>query len=138
ETSSAVMIHPFDHTDIIMGQRTLGLELYEQRPDLETVVVPVGGGGLIAGIASAVKQRAALDGRTVRVIGVQAASAAADPPSRQHGEPTSVAVGPQIADGIAVGKPGALNFEIVRDVVDEIVTVDDDATAKALLVLLER
>ena len=136
--TGAVFIHPFDHADVIAGQGTLGLEIYDQRPDLDTVVVPIGGGGLISGVASAIKQRAALDGRTVRVIGVQAVNAAAYPISLKKGEPTEVAITPTIADGIAVSKPGMLNFDIVRDVVDEVITVGDDSTAQALLVLLER
>ena len=135
--TGAVMIHPFDHPDVIAGQGTLGLEIYQQLPDVSTVVVAIGGGGLIAGVALAIKQRAAADGRTVRVIGVQAANAAAYPPSLQRGEPTEITLAPTIADGIAVGKPGAAPFAIIRDLVDEVVTVDDDATATALLSLLE-
>jgi threonine dehydratase len=137
-TTGAVLIHPFDHEDVIAGQGTLGLEIYEQRPDVDTVIVPIGGGGLISGVASAIRQRAAVDGRTVRIIGVQAANAAPYPVSLDNGVPTEIAIGPTIADGIAVSKPGELNFEIIREVVDEIVTVPDDATARALLVLLER
>jgi threonine dehydratase len=138
ESTGAMLIHPFDHADIIAGQGTLGLDIYDQRPDLQTVIVPIGGGGLISGVASALKQRAALDGRTVRVIGVQAANAAAYPPSLERGEPTEIVTLPTIADGILVNKPGMLNFEIVRETVDEVVTVSDDETAQALLVLLER
>ncbi len=137
-TTGAVFIHPFDHEDIVAGQGTLGLELYDQRPDIDTVVVPIGGGGLISGLASAIKQRAALDGRTVRIIGVQAVNAAAYPVSLDRGEPTAVTVHPTIADGIAVSRPGELNFEIIRRVVDEVVTVSEDDMAQALLVLLER
>ncbi|MDF1479460.1 threonine ammonia-lyase [Leifsonia sp. H3M29-4] len=138
ERTGAVFIHPYDHLDIVTGQGTLGLDIYDQRPDLDTVVVPIGGGGLISGVASAIKQRAALDGRTVRVIGVQAANAAAYPPSLERGEPTEIVTLPTIADGILVNKPGVLNFGIVREVVDGIITVSDDETARALLVLLER
>lgn len=137
-TTGAVFIHPFDHEDIIAGQGTLGLEIYEQQPDVDTVVVPVGGGGLISGVASAIKQRAAIDGRTVRVIGVQAANASPYPVSLEKGAPTQITILPTIADGIAVSKPGELNFEIVRRVVDEVVTVSEDDMAQALLVLLER
>lgn len=137
--TGAVLIHPFDHLDIIAGQGSLGLEILEQVPDVETLVVPIGGGGLIAGVASAIKQRAALEGRTVRVIGVQAENAAAYPVSLERGEPTSITTLPTIADGIAVGRPGALNFSIIAaGAVDEVVTVSDDETAKALLALLER
>ncbi|HWU46704.1 MAG TPA: threonine ammonia-lyase [Humibacter sp.] len=138
ERTGAVLIPPFDHPDIIAGQATLGLDIADEVDDLHTVVVPIGGGGLIAGVASAVKQRAAAAGRTVRVIGVQAENAAAYPPSLLAGRPVDVPVGATIADGIAVGRPGVLNFEIIRDLVDEVVTVSDDDTARAMLVLLER
>ena len=137
-TTGAVLIPPFDHFDTVAGQGTVGLEILDQRPDVETVVVPIGGGGLISGVASAMKQRAALDGRTIRVIGVQAANAAPYPVSLRNGALTEVAITPTIADGIAVARPGELNFEIVREYVDEVVTVSDDDTAQALLVLLER
>ncbi len=137
-TTGAVFIHPFDHEDIIAGQGTLGLEIYEQLPTVETVVVPIGGGGLISGVASAIRQRAAVDGRMVRIIGVQAANASPYPVSLMNGERTQVAVLPTIADGIAVSMPGELNFEIVKKMVDEVVTVSEDDMAQALLVLLER
>jgi threonine dehydratase len=102
------------------------------------VIVPIGGGGLISGIASAIKLRAARDGRTVRVIGVQAENAAAYPPSLAAGEPTEITMASTIADGIAVSKPGNLNFDIIRASVDEVVTVAEDDIARALLMLLER
>jgi threonine dehydratase len=138
EETGAVFIHPFDHPDVVAGQGTLGLEILEQRPDVDTIIVPIGGGGLISGVASAVKQKSAELGRTVRMIGVQASNAAAYPTSLINGEPTLIQILPTIADGIAVSKPGVLNFEIVRDVVDEVITVDEDDIARALLVLLER
>jgi threonine dehydratase len=137
-TTGAVLIHPFDHADVVAGQGTVGLEILDQRPDVDTVIVPIGGGGLISGVASAIKQRAALDGRAVRVIGVQATNASAYPISLKKGVPTEITMTPTIADGIAVSRPGELNFEIVREMVDEVVTVSDDDTAQALLVLLER
>jgi len=136
--TGAVLIPPFDHPDVVAGQGTLGLEILDEVPDVQTIVVPIGGGGLISGVASAVKQRAAREGRTVRVIGVQAANAAAYPASLAAGEPTEIAVVGTIADGIAVSRPGALNFEIIRDAVDAVVTVTEDDIARALLVLLER
>jgi threonine dehydratase len=136
--TGAVLIPPFDHPDVVAGQGTLGLEILDQVPDLDTVIVPIGGGGLISGVASAIKQKAALAGRTVRVIGVQAANAAPYPVSLRQGQPVEIAITPTIADGIAVSKPGALNFEIIKHAVDDVVTVDDGETAKALLVLLER
>ncbi|MGR0219661.1 threonine ammonia-lyase [Agromyces sp. ZXT2-6] len=138
EESGAVLIPPFDHADVIAGQGTLGLEILEQAPDATTIVVPIGGGGLAAGIASAAKQKAAALGRTVRVIGVQAENASPYPPSLAAGAPTTVPVVPTIADGIAVYKPGELNFDIIRHAVDEVVTVTEDDIARALLVLLER
>ncbi|SDZ35600.1 threonine ammonia-lyase [Herbiconiux ginsengi] len=138
QATGAVIIPPFDHIDVVTGQGTLGLEMLDQVPDADTFVVSIGGGGLIAGIASAVKQRAAAEGRTVRVIGVQAANAAAYPPSLAAGEPTQITTSPTIADGIHVSKPGILNFEIIRELVDEVVTVSEADIARALLVLLER
>lgn len=137
ERTGAVIIPPFDHHDIIAGQGTLGLEILEQVPDVENIIVPVGGGGLIAGIASAVAQATAGTGRTVRIVGVQAEHAAAYPVSLAAGERRTVDVRPTIADGIAVATPGELNFEIIRRAVDDVVTVPDDETARALLVLLE-
>jgi threonine dehydratase len=138
DETGAVIIPPFDHVDVIAGQGTLGLEILEQAPDATTVVVPIGGGGLAAGVASAVKQRAAELGRTIRVVGVQAANAAPYVASMAAGAPLEVPVVPTIADGIAVYRPGELNFAIIREAVDEIVTVDEDDIARALLVLLER
>ncbi|PJJ62208.1 threonine ammonia-lyase [Compostimonas suwonensis] len=136
--TGAIFIPPFDHPDVVAGQGTLGLEIFDEVPDLDTIIVPIGGGGLISGIASALKQKAASLGRTVRVIGVQAANAAAYPPSLVAGHPVDITVGATIADGIAVGRPGALNFAIIRDAVDEVVTVSEDDIAKAMVVLLER
>ncbi|MEZ5190202.1 MAG: threonine ammonia-lyase [Schumannella sp.] len=138
ERTGATLIPPFDHADIVAGQGTLALEILEQVPDVTNVVVPIGGGGLISGIASTFAQLEPELGRRVRVIGVQAENAAAYPPSIAAGEPVSIATTATIADGIMVGRPGDLNFGIVRDAVDEIVTVSDDETAQALVVLLER
>lgn len=138
ERTGAVLIHPFDHADVITGQGTLGIEVFEQVPDVETVLVGIGGGGLVAGVAAAVKARAAAEGRTVRVIGVQAANSAAYPSSLAAGEPLVVETTPTIADGIAVARPGDVPFAVIRELVDEVVTVTDDDIARALLVLLER
>lgn len=134
EETGAVWIPPFDHPDVVAGQGTVGLEILEDVPEVRTIVVPMGGGGLIAGVASAVKQLRP----DVRIIGVQAENAAAFPASLHAGEVRTVDTKPTIADGIAVGTPGVLTFGIVRDLVDEVVTVSDDETASALLVLLER
>lgn len=138
EETGATFIPPFDHADVVTGQGTLGLEIFDEIPDVDTVIVPIGGGGLISGLASAIKQKAATVGRTIRVIGVQAENAAAYPPSLAAGERVRVDVHPTIADGIAVAIPGVLNFDIIQGAVDEVITVTEDDTAKALLMLLER
>jgi threonine dehydratase len=131
ERSGAVLVHPFDHVDVIAGQGTVGLEIVEQLPDAATVLVPLGGGGLLGGVAAAVP-----DG--VRVVGVQAAGAAAWPPSLVARAPTALTAMRTLADGIAVGRPGDVTFRQVTALVDEIVTVDDDALSRALLYCLER
>lgn len=136
--TGAVFIPPFDNFDVVAGQGTVGLEIYDQVPEVQTVIVPIGGGGLISGVASALKQKAAAEGRTIRVIGVQSANAAAYPPSLEAGEPTAIEMKPTIADGIAVARPGKLNFDIIKDAVDEVVTVTDDDISRALVTLLER
>lgn len=138
ERTGAVLIHPYNHRDIIVGQGTIGLELFDDLPDIETVIIGIGGGGLISGVAAAVKARAAAVGRTVRVIGVQAANSAAYPPSLRAGHPLEVVTSPTIADGIAVARPGDIPFSIIKDLVDDVVTVTDDDIARAILVLLER
>lgn len=138
DTTGAVFIPPFEHPDIVTGQATLGLEIWDEASAPDTVIVPIGGGGLAAGVASAIKQRAALDGRTVRIIGVQAANAAGFLPSIEAGEVVTASIQPTIADGIAVARPGELTFSIIKEYVDEIVTVTDDEIARALVVLLER
>lgn len=136
--TGATFVPPYDHPAIIAGQGTVGLEVLDQTPDVETVIVPIGGGGLISGVAIALKERARQLGREIRVIGVQASGASAFAPSLEAGQPTTIAIRPTIADGIAVSRPGDLTFEAVRDHVDEIVAVDDDDIATALIVLLER
>ncbi|MDP9183467.1 MAG: threonine ammonia-lyase [Actinomycetota bacterium] len=134
EQTGAVLIHPFNHRDVIAGQGTVGLEILEQCPDVKTIVVGTGGGGLVSGIAVSVK--ALKDG--VVVVGAQAAGAAAYPPSIAAGAPVALDSMATMADGIAVGCPGDLTFAHVRDLVDGIVTVDDDSLARALLLSLER
>jgi threonine dehydratase len=134
EESGAVFVHPFDHEDVIAGQGTVGLELLEQVPDVRTVVVCTGGGGLVAGIGVAVK-----DARPdVRVVAAQAAGAAAWPASLAQGRPVPLERMSTVADGIAIGRPGDTTFAHVREVVDNVVTVDDDALARAIVHLLER
>ncbi|KJL34913.1 L-threonine dehydratase catabolic TdcB [Microbacterium ginsengisoli] len=138
ERTGAVFIHPFDHLDVILGQGTLGLEVFDAVPDVRTVVLGIGGGGLISGVAAAIKLRAAAEGREVRIIGVQAENSAAYPSSIAAGEPLEVDTTPTIADGIAVKRPGDIPFALVQRYVDEVVTVSDDDIARAILVLLER
>ncbi|WBB77408.1 threonine ammonia-lyase [Micromonospora sp. WMMD882] len=134
ERTGAVFIHPFDHRDVIAGQGTVALEILEQCPDVRTIVTGVGGGGLVSGIA--VVARALRP--DVRVIGVQAAGAAAYPPSLAAGEPVRLPAFATIADGIAVGRPGDLTFTHVHKLVDEVVTVTEEDISRALLMLLER
>ncbi|MGI8577917.1 MAG: threonine ammonia-lyase [Nocardioidaceae bacterium] len=130
----AVLIHPFDHPDIIAGQGTCGLEILEQTPDVKTVVVPTGGGGFLAGIATAVKALRP----DVTVVGVQAESAAAYPASLKAGRPVALTTMTTMADGIAVGRPGDVPFAAIQANVDEIRTVSEESLSTALLALLER
>ncbi|MET9170735.1 threonine ammonia-lyase [Streptomyces misionensis] len=132
--TGAVFIHPFDHPDIIAGQGTVGLEILEQCPQVRTIVVGIGGGGLAAGIAVAVKAVRP----DVRIIGVQAEGAAAYPPSLALGHPVAVANPSTMADGIKVGRPGVVPFGIIRELVDEVRTVSEDQLSAALLLCLER
>ncbi|MFK0114615.1 threonine ammonia-lyase [Streptomyces sp. NPDC090994] len=132
--TGAVFIHPFDHPDVIAGQGTVGLEILEQCPEVRTIVVGVGGGGLAAGIAVAVKEVRP----EVRIVGVQAEGAAAYPPSLAAGRPLSLAQPVTMADGIRVGRPGDVPFGIVGDLVDEVRTVTEDQLSAALLLCLER
>ncbi|WP_103500522.1 threonine ammonia-lyase [Streptomyces sp. SM14] len=132
--TGAVFIHPFDHPDVVAGQGTVGLEILEQCPEVRTVVVGIGGGGLAAGVALAVKSLRP----DVRVVGVQAEGAAAYPPSLAAGRPVSLERVATMADGMKVGRPGDVPFRIVGDLVDEVRTVSEDALSSALLLCLER
>ena len=132
--TGAVLIHPFDHADVVAGQGTVGLEIAEQCPDVRTIVVCTGGGGLVAGIA--VAATALLPG--VRVVAAQAAGAASYGPSLAAGSPVALDTMSTMADGIAVGCPGDVPFSIVRALVDRVVTVDEEALSRALLLALER
>ncbi|MFI1868246.1 threonine ammonia-lyase [Streptomyces jumonjinensis] len=132
--TGAVFIHPFDHPDIIAGQGTVGLEILEQCPEVRTIVVGVGGGGLAAGIGVAVRALRP----DVRLIGVQAEGAAAYPPSLAAGRPVSIDGLATMADGIRVGRPGDLPFAIIADLFDDVRTVSEDALSSALLLCLER
>ncbi|MDX6253654.1 MAG: threonine dehydratase, partial [Kribbellaceae bacterium] len=132
--TGAILIHPFDHPDIVAGQATTGLEIVEQCPQVRTVVVPVGGGGLIAGIALAMQR----DGMPIEVVGVQAKGAAAYPASLAAGEPIQLEKMATMADGIAVGLPGTVPFAAIQEHVSEVLTVGEDSLSKALLLVLER
>jgi threonine dehydratase len=134
EQTGAVMIHPFDSAEVVAGQGTTGLEIVEQAPEVETVVVPCGGGGLLAGIAVAVKAKRP----GVTVIGVQAEGAAAFPASLRAGHPVPLRTMTTMADGIAVGLPGEVTFAAVRDYVDEVITVSEASLSRAVLATLER
>ena len=129
-----VLIHPFDHPDVIAGQATVGLEILEQCPDVATIVVSLGGGGLISGVAAAVKAVRP----QVRIVGVQAAGAAAWPESLRQGHPVGLTVMQTIADGIAVDRPGRVTYDYVQELVDEVVTVSDESLSRALVLCLER
>ncbi|MGW4053629.1 threonine ammonia-lyase [Streptomyces sp. NPDC004779] len=132
--TGAVFIHPFDHPDVIVGQGTVGLEILEQCPEVRTIVVGVGGGGLAAGVGLAVKSVRP----DVRIVGVQAEGAAAYPPSLAAGHPVVVDAPVTMADGIKVGRPGDVPFGLVQEYVDEVRTVSEDALSSALLLCLER
>ena len=134
EETGAVLIHPFDHPDIVIGQGTCGLEILQQCPQVRTVLVATGGGGFIAGIATAIKARRP----DVRVVGVQAEGAAAYVSSLAAGHPLALSSMSTMADGIAVGRPGDVPFRAVQDHVDEMLTVSEESLSRALLMLLER
>lgn len=134
EQTGATLIHPFDHADIVAGQGTVGLEILEDLPEVDTIVVCTGGGGLVAGVAVAAKALKP----SIRIIGVQAEGAAAYPESLKAGHPVRLDRMATMADGIAVGQPGAVPFAVIEDLVDEIVTVDEEQLSQALLLLLER
>jgi threonine dehydratase len=134
ESTGSVFIHPFDHPDVIAGQGTVGLELLEQCPDARTVLVPAGGGGLVAGIGVAIKAARP----EVSVIAVQAEGAAAYPGSLAAGHPLALDAMSTMADGIAVGCPGVITFDHVQSVVDDVVCVSEEALSRALLLCLER
>ncbi len=135
ERTGRTIVHPFDHLDIVRGQATLGLEIAEQIPDAQTVLVPTGGGGLLAGISRAIHLSL---GREVDVIGVQAQGAASYPDSIARGVPVPLSRMATMADGIAVGRPGDVPLEIVRREVDRIDLVSEEEMSQALLLLAER
>lgn len=127
-------VHPFDDEDVIAGQGTIGLELLEQLPELDAVIVPIGGGGLISGVAFAIKHL----NPNVKIYGVQASGAPSMLNSIEHNKIERMGFVRTIADGIAVKEPGEHTFEYCRKYVDEIVTVNDDEISTAILALIEQ
>ena len=127
-------LHPFDDEEVIAGQGTIGLELLEQVPDLEAVVVPIGGGGLIGGVACAIKE----SNPAIRVIGVQTERLPSMLRAVEAGHPVTIPAEATIADGIAVRRAGEKTVQLVRKYVDELVAVEEEEIASAILVLLER
>lgn len=138
QQTGAIFVHPFDNEDIIAGQGTLGLEILDQVSDVDTILVGVGGGGLLAGLSVAVRAKEKELGKKIRIIGVQAEHAAAYPPSLAADALVPLKKVSTIADGIAVGRPGQLPFTIIKSLVDDVHTVSEDDIARALIFLLER
>jgi threonine dehydratase len=134
ESRGLTLVQPFDHEWIVAGQGTVGREILEQRPDLATVVVPVGGGGLVAGVSAAVKQA----NPNVRVIGVEPVGAAKMTASLDAGRPVTLDRVASVADGLLPVRPGDLTFAHVQQFVDEVVTVEDRAIAEAVVWLHRR
>jgi threonine dehydratase len=134
EEKNYTFVHPFDNEDVIAGQGTIGLEILEQMPDVEAVIVPIGGGGLISGVAFAIKNL----NPNIKVYGVQASGAPSMRNSIRDGKIECLDHVSTIADGIAVKEPGPHTFQYVQQYVDEIVTVTDDEISAAILALIER
>ncbi len=134
ERSGAVFVHPYDHEHIIAGQGTIGLEIAEQMDEIGTVVVPIGGGGLMSGVAVALKELRP----EARLVGVQASGAAAFAQSLKKGQRIKLDEMRTIADGIAANEPGERTFAHISQLVDEVVTVTDEAIAEALVMTAER
>jgi len=132
--NGSVFIHPFEHPDVVLGQGTVGMEIVEQCPDVRTIAVPVGGGGLAAGIAIAAKGLRP----AIRVVGAQADAVAPFPASFAAGHPVACTPGHTMADGIAVAKPGELAFCVLAEYADAVVTVSEDSLSSGLLLCLER
>lgn len=133
QETGMTFVHPFDDEEVIAGQGTIGMEILNQNPDIDTVFVPIGGGGLAAGVAYAIKTLKP----SVRVVGVEAEGAAGMKISREHNQIESLAGVLTIADGIAVKAPGQHTFRLCQDYVDEIVTVTEDEICAAILALIE-
>ena len=134
EEAGLLFVHPFDDLEVIAGQAGVGIEILEDRSEVGTVVVPIGGGGLIGGVAAAIRQMRP----QVRIVGVQADRCSPFPESLVSGAPVLAASVATIADGIAIKRPGAVTLSLVERLVDEIVTVSESAIAEAMVLLLER
>ena len=134
QETGATLIHPFDDEQVVAGQGTIGLEVLEQLPDAEAVIVPVGGGGLISGVAFAIKSL----NPNIKVYGVQAANAPSMAQSRREGKQITLNTAATFADGIAVKHPGDLTFALTQQYVDDVVTVSEDEIAAAILTLMEK
>ena len=132
--TGATLIHPFDDEQVVAGQGTIGLEVLEQLPDAEAVIVPIGGGGLISGVAFAIKSL----NPNIKVYGVQAANAPSMAQSRREGKQITLNTAATFADGIAVKHPGDLTFALTQQYVDDVVTVSEDEIAAAILTLMEK
>ncbi len=134
QETGATLIHPFDDEQVVAGQGTIGLEVLEQLPDAEAVIVPIGGGGLISGVAFAIKSL----NPNIKVYGVQAANAPSMARSRKEGKQITLNTAATFADGIAVKHPGDLTFALTQQYVDDVVTVSEDEIAAAILTLMEK
>lgn len=134
QATGAVFLHPFDDDYVIAGQGTIGLEILEDAIDIDTVLVPIGGGGILAGIATAIKSI----NPTVKVIGVESENAPSMTEALKQGECCEICAQPTIADGIAVKKVGCKTLDLVKKYVDEVITVTEDEIAKAILFLMEK
>ena len=134
QETGATLIHPFDDEQVVAGQGTIGLEVLEQLPDAEAVIVPIGGGGLISGVAFAIKSL----NPNIKVYGVQAANAPSMAQSRREGKQITLNTAATFADGIAVKHPGDLTFALTQQYVDDVVTVSEDEIAAAILTLMEK
>lgn len=134
ETRGLTYVHAFDDPAIVAGQGTIGLEIVDQLPSVNAIVVPMGGGGLAAGVAMAVKTIRP----DIRVIGVEAAAAACFRGSLDSGTVTTVPLSPTVADGIAVKRPGEVTFALVQKYVDDVVTVEEEEITRSMVLLLER
>ena len=132
--SGAVFVHAFDDPDVIAGQGSIGADIVEQWPEVDTVIASIGGGGLISGIATAIKAMKP----DVKIVGVEAAGAASAKLALGRGEPMGLDSVRTLADGIAVKRIGAITFPIIQELVDEVVTVDEDEIAASVLMLLEK